>query len=111
VRKINSWSERMPSEARKSRAPPRRRKMKRLTTFSGVPLEIGAADWIMVAGTRRPGQVLEWHCRTRIAGLQAHGDQRGGASPYSAAPSIMAAMTTSRPVLMPRRRAAARGFA
>ena len=68
-------------------------KLKRLTTFSGVPVNLprSAASWVQTP----TGQVLEWHCRTM---MQPMATRLAVPMPNSSAPSI-AAITMSRPVL------------
>ena len=70
-------------------------KLKRLTTFSGVPSNLARSFGSCVQTPT--GQVLEWHCRTM---MQPMAISEAVPMPYSSAPS-MAAITTSRPVLMP----------
>ena len=70
-------------------------KLNRLMTFSGVPSNLAriAGSWLHTP----TGQVLEWHCRTM---MQPMATRLAVPMPNSSAPS-MAAITTSRPVLMP----------
>ena len=70
-------------------------KLKRLTTFSGLPSNLARSLGSCVHTPT--GQVLEWHCRTM---MQPMAISEAVPMPYSSAPS-MAAITTSRPVLMP----------
>ena len=89
-----SSSERAPIWLRISRTSSAR-KLIRLTTFSGVPSNLArrASSWVHTP----TGQVLEWHWRTM---MQPMATSEAVPMPYSSAPS-RAAMTTSRPVLMP----------
>ncbi len=86
--------ERKPSWARISRTSSAM-KLKRLITFSGVPVKRArkASSWVQTP----TGQVLEWHWRTM---MQPMAIRLAVPMPYSSAPS-MAAITTSRPVRMP----------
>ena len=70
-------------------------KENRLITFSGVPSNFARSfsSWVHTP----TGQVLEWHCRTM---MQPIATSDAVPMPNSSAPSI-AAITTSRPVLMP----------
>ena len=70
-------------------------KLNRLTTFSGVPVNFARRASSCVQTPT--GQVLEWHWRTM---MQPMATSEAVPMPYSSAPS-MAAMTMSRPVLMP----------
>ena len=70
-------------------------KLNRFTTLSGVPSNFSRSSGRCVQIPT--GQVLEWHCRTR---MQPMATRPAVPTPYSSAPSI-AAITTSRPVLMP----------
>ena len=70
-------------------------KLNRLTTFSGVPSNLARRAGSCVHTPT--GQVLLWHWRTR---MQPIATSEVVPTPNSSAPS-MAAMTTSRPVLMP----------
>ncbi len=70
-------------------------KLIRLMTFSGLPVKRSrrSGRWVQTP----TGQVLEWHCRTR---MQPMATSDSVPMPYSSAPS-RAAMTMSRPVLSP----------
>ena len=70
-------------------------KLNRLTTFSGEPVNFSRSVgfWVQTP----TGQVLEWHCRTM---MQPMATSDAVPMPNSSAPRI-AAITTSRPVLMP----------
>ena len=70
-------------------------KVKRFTTFSGVPSNLARSFGSCVQTPT--GQVLLWHWRTR---MQPMATSEVVPMPNSSAPS-MAAVTTSRPVLMP----------
>ena len=67
----------------------------RLITFSGVPSNFSRS--FSSCEQTPTGQVLEWHCRTM---MQPMATRLAVPMPNSSAPSI-AAITTSRPVLMP----------
>ena len=71
------------------------RNLKRLTILSGVPLNfsLNFSSWVHTP----TGQVFEWHCLTII---QPIATRAVVATPYSSAP-IIAAITTSLPVLIP----------
>ena len=66
-----------------------------MITFSGLPANFSrsVSSWVQTP----TGQVLEWHCRTM---MQPMATSEAVPMPNSSAPS-MAAITTSRPVLMP----------
>ena len=70
-------------------------KLNRFTTFSGVPLNfsLSFSSWVQTP----TGQVFEWHCLTIIHPIATNDVV---ATPYSSAP-IIAAITTSLPVLIP----------
>ena len=89
-----SLSESTPNDARISRTSSAM-KVNKLTTFSGVPVNLARRDssWVQMP----TGQVLLWHWRTR---MQPMATSAAVPMPNSSPPS-MAAMTTSRPVLMP----------
>ena len=70
-------------------------KLKRFTTFSGEPAKRSRSRGSCVQTPT--GQVLEWHWRTM---MQPMATSEAVPMPNSSAPS-MAAITTSRPVLMP----------
>ena len=70
-------------------------KVNKLTTLSGVPVNfsLSFSSWVQTP----TGHVLEWHCLTMIHPIATNAVV---ATPYSSAP-IIAAITTSLPVLMP----------
>ena len=70
-------------------------KENRLITFSGEPSNFARS--VSSCVQTPTGQVLEWHCRTM---MQPIATRLAVPMPNSSAPSI-AAITTSRPVLMP----------
>ena len=70
-------------------------KENRLITFSGVPSNFARS--VSSCVQTPTGQVLEWHWRTM---MQPMATRLAVPMPNSSAPS-MAAITTSRPVLMP----------
>ena len=70
-------------------------KLNRLMTFSGVPSNLARSASSCVQTPT--GQVLLWHWRTM---MQPMATRHAVPMPNSSAPS-MAAITTSRPVLMP----------
>ena len=69
--------------------------LNKLTTFSGVPenFSLSFSSWVQTP----TGHVFEWHCLTIIHPIAT---KAVVATPYSSAP-IMAAITTSLPVLIP----------
>ena len=70
-------------------------KVKKFTTFSGVPenFSLSFSSWVQTP----TGQVLEWHCLTIIHPIAIKDEVP---IPNSSAP-IIAAITTSLPVLIP----------
>ena len=70
-------------------------KVNKFTTLSGVPVNFSLSFWSWVHTPT--GHVLEWHCLTIIHPIAT---KAVVATPNSSAP-IIAAITTSLPVLMP----------